>query len=65
MATKSKTKKQTEQEQKINVLFAIFEAVPFMKTGGLGDVGGSMPFELKKAGLNVRVIMPKFDTIPE
>ncbi len=61
---KKPIKKETVKND-INVLFAIFEAVPFMKTGGLGDVGGSMPFELKKAGVNVRVIMPKFDSIAE
>lgn len=63
--TKAAAAKKPAKEKEINVLFAIFEALPFMKTGGLGDVGGSMPFELKKAGVNVRVIMPKFDTIPE
>ena len=51
--------------KRINVLFAIFEALPFMKTGGLGDVGGSLPQALKKAGVNLRLIMPKFDTIAE
>jgi len=49
---------------KLGVLFAAFEAVPFMKTGGLGDVAGSLPQALKKAGVNVRVIMPKFDGMP-
>jgi len=47
------------------VLFAVFEAVPFMKTGGLGDVGGSLPQALCAAGCDARVIMPKFGTIPE
>lgn len=49
----------------LGVLFAAFEAVPFMKTGGLGDVAGSLPIELKKAGCDVRVIIPKFRTMPE
>ena len=53
------------KSEKISVLFASFEADPFMKTGGLGDVGGSLPAALKKAGANVRLIMPKFGTIPE
>lgn len=47
------------------VLFATFEAVPFVKTGGLGDVGGSLPPALQKAGAEVRVILPKFAAIPE
>ena len=51
--------------RKLRVLFAAFEAVPFMKTGGLGDVGGSLPQALKAAGCECRVMIPKFMTIPE
>ena len=51
--------------RKLRVLFAAFEAVPFMKTGGLGDVAGSLPPALKEAGCEVRVMIPKFGTIPE
>ena len=51
--------------RKLRVLFAAFEAVPFMKTGGLGDVGGSLPQALKDAGCECRVMIPKFLTIPE
>ena len=51
--------------KKAKVLFATFEAVPFVKTGGLGDVGGSLPGALNKAGAEVRVILPKFATIPQ
>lgn len=51
--------------EKINVLFAVFEAVPFIKTGGLGDIGGSLPAAVNKAGGNMRVILPKFQSIPE
>jgi len=49
----------------MNVLFATFEAIPFVKTGGLGDVGGTLPKALCGAGADVRVILPKFATIPE
>ena len=52
-------------KEKLQVLFAAFEAVPFMKTGGLGDVAGSLPKALLAKGVDVRVIMPKFKTIPE
>ena len=52
-------------KDRLNVLFAAFEAVPFMKTGGLGDVAGSLPPALKKAGCDVRVIIPKFLDMPE
>ena len=48
-----------------NVLFAAFEAVPFIKTGGLGDVGGTLPAALKRAGCDCRVVLPKLDCIPE
>lgn len=51
--------------QKRNVLFAAFEATPFVKTGGLGDVAGSLPGALKTSGYEVRVILPKLRQIPE
>jgi starch synthase len=46
------------------VLFVTSEAVPFVKTGGLADVTGSLPVELTKSGLDVRVILPKYGDIP-
>ena len=51
--------------RKMGVLFAAFEAVPFMKTGGLGDVAGSLPQALSKENCDVRVIIPKFGAIPQ
>ena len=51
--------------RKLGVLFAAFEAVPFMKTGGLGDVAGSLPQALVKENCDIRVIMPKFGGIPQ
>jgi len=50
---------------KPEILFAAFEATPFMKTGGLGDVAGSLPKALLSAGADVRLILPKFGTIAE
>lgn len=47
-----------------NILFAAFEAEPFAKTGGLGDVCGSLPAALNNVGCQARVIMPKFKSIP-
>lgn len=51
--------------RKIRVLLAASEALPFAKTGGLGDVAGSLPRALKHAGAKVAVILPKYGTIPE
>ena len=48
----------------MRVLFATSEAVPFAKTGGLGDVAGSLPQALIAAGADVKVIMPKYASIP-
>ena len=44
----------------VKILFATTEAVPFAKTGGLGDVCGSLPQELAKLGHEPVVIMPAF-----
>lgn len=49
----------------LKVIFAASEAVPFAKTGGLADVAGTLPGELVKLGADVRLIMPKYKTIPK
>lgn len=49
----------------MKVLFAAAEAHPFVKTGGLADVIGALPKALKGAGVDVRVILPKYKGIPE
>ncbi len=51
--------------EKVKVLFVASEAVPFAKTGGLADVIGSLPKELQRQGLDVRVILPKYGDIPQ
>ncbi|RTE11070.1 glycogen synthase GlgA [Paenibacillus whitsoniae] len=48
----------------MNILFAASEAVPFIKTGGLADVIGSLPKELTRQEVNVSVILPKYGDIP-
>lgn len=47
------------------VLFVAAEAIPFAKTGGLGEVVGSLPHALKKQKLDVGVMIPKYGLIPE
>lgn len=49
----------------MKVLFAVSECGPFVKSGGLADVAGSLPKELKSLGTDVRVILPKYGTIDE
>ncbi|HEX5471669.1 MAG TPA: glycogen synthase GlgA [Lacipirellulaceae bacterium] len=44
----------------MRILFATTEAVPFCKTGGLGDVCGSLPLELANLGHQPVVILPAF-----
>ncbi len=47
------------------ILFATSECVPFIKTGGLADVAGSLPKYFDKARFDVRVVLPKYLCIPE
>ena len=49
----------------MNILFLTSEAVPFIKTGGLADVAGSLPKELKKKGADVRVVLPLYSGIDD
>lgn len=47
------------------ILFAASEAVPFVKTGGLADVVGSLPKYFDKNRYDVRVILPKYACMDE
>jgi starch synthase len=49
----------------MKVLYAISEALPFMATGGLGDVGGSLPQALRKRQVGCRVVMPLYKGIKQ
>ena len=48
----------------IKILFVSAEVSPYSKTGGLGDVAGSLPKALRAKGVDIRVVMPKFGSIP-
>lgn len=47
----------------LKVLMATSEAVPFAKTGGMADVCGALPVELKRLGHDVRLIMPAYPSV--
>ncbi|NLM13040.1 MAG: glycogen synthase GlgA [Epulopiscium sp.] len=47
------------------ILFVSAEAIPFAKTGGLGDVAGALPYALKKLGADVRVVIPKYKCVSQ
>lgn len=49
----------------MKVLFVAGESVPFIKSGGLADVVGSLPYYLAKEGLDVRVFLPKYKEIAQ
>ena len=49
----------------MKVLYAVSEAKPFIASGGLGDVAGSLPIALRKRLIGCRVVMPLYDGIPE
>ena len=48
----------------MNILYCAAEAVPFIKTGGLADVAGSLPKEIKNQGEDIRVVLPLYSKIP-
>ncbi|MCL2398037.1 MAG: glycogen synthase GlgA [Defluviitaleaceae bacterium] len=50
---------------KLKVLFVASEVSPYVKSGGLGDVAGSLPKALQALGVDVRVVFPKYGTINE
>ncbi len=51
------------EDKKLKVLIVSSEVAPYAKSGGLGDVAGSLPKALKKLGVDVRVVLPKYKTI--
>ena len=51
--------------RKMQIVFASAECAPFVKTGGLGDVAGSLPHALNEAGAECVVMVPKYGSIKE
>ncbi|MCL1787611.1 MAG: glycogen synthase GlgA [Defluviitaleaceae bacterium] len=47
------------------ILFVSTEVNPYSKSGGLGDVAGSLPAALREKGADVRVVLPLYKTVPE
>lgn len=54
-----------DSSKKMQIVFASAECAPFVKTGGLGDVAGSLPATLVRAGAEVIVMVPKYATIKD
>jgi len=47
----------------LKILFAVAEASPLVKVGGLGDVAGSLPLALRQRGHDARIIIPRYGSI--
>lgn len=54
-----------DSSKKMQIVFASAECAPFVKTGGLGDVAGSLSAALVRAGAEVIVMVPKYATIKD
>lgn len=54
-----------DSSKNMQIVFASAECAPFVKTGGLGDVAGSLPAALVRAGAEVIVMVPKYATIKD
>lgn len=54
-----------DSNKKMQIVFASAECAPFVKTGGLGDVAGSLPAALVHAGAEAIVMVPKYATIKD
>jgi starch synthase len=47
----------------VKLLFVASEMAPYAKTGGLADVMGALPAAMARAGHDVRVVMPLYDSV--
>ncbi len=57
--------KPADKQYKKKILFVAAEALPYVKTGGLGDVAAALPKALVKEGYDVRVVLPLYFNIPD
>ena len=44
----------------LKVLFLAAEATPFSKVGGLADIAGALPIALRRLGVDVRLMIPRY-----
>ena len=51
--------------ERMKLLYAASEAAPFCKTGGLADVAGALPKALAASGVEVSVVLPLYDAVPD
>ena len=59
-------KKMENNNKEVKVLYVASECQPFIATGGLGDVAGSLPKAISKiGGVDIRVILPLYSKIKE
>ena len=49
----------------MKVLYCTSEALPYIATGGLGDVAGSLPQALRQRLIGCRIVMPLYEDIPQ
>ncbi len=66
-STKTSKAEQSEQKIRKQVLYVASEAQPFCATGGLADVCGSLPKEIKKIdpSIDIRTVIPLYSNIPQ
>lgn len=50
-------------QEKLHIVLAASEVVPYAKTGGLADVSGALPKALAELGCQVSLIMPRYNSI--
>lgn len=60
MSEDAEQKEKTPTKLTFNIIFVTAEAAPYSKTGGLGDVCGSLPVALASRGHRVMVVSPRY-----